>query len=112
MQTCYKKDLTISASANFAYNQNRVTKLSLIEDTTSIGIQVGGIAGGIGNTVQIHSLNNPTFSYLLMNNYMIRTVLQYKLVNKLLLILMMTELSMIPISGKQYMLLMIEITTA
>ena len=59
------KDLTISASANFAYNQNRVTKLSLIEDTTSIGIQVGGIAGGIGNTVQIHSLNNPTFSYLL-----------------------------------------------
>ena len=60
-----KKDLNLSVSANFAYNQNRVTKLSLIEDTSSIGIQVGGIAGGIGNTVQIHSLNNPTFSFLL-----------------------------------------------
>ena len=60
-----EKDLNLSVSANFAYNQNRVTKLSLIEDTSSIGIQVGGIAGGIGNTVQIHSLNNPTFSFLL-----------------------------------------------
>ena len=60
-----EKDLNLSVSANFAYNQNRVTRLSLIEDTSSIGIQVGGIAGGIGNTVQIHSLNNPTFSFLL-----------------------------------------------
>ena len=60
-----EKDLNLSVSANFAYNQNRVTRLSLIEDTSSIGIQVGGIAGGIGNTVQIHSLHNPTFSFLL-----------------------------------------------
>tara|TARA_B100000963_G_scaffold191970_2_gene167040 strand:- start:2218 stop:5244 length:3027 start_codon:yes stop_codon:yes gene_type:complete len=60
-----KRDLRTSISANFTYNENRVTKLSLIEDTTSIGIQVGGISGGIGNTVQVHSINNPTFSYLL-----------------------------------------------
>ncbi len=60
-----EKDLNLSVSANLAYNQNRVSKLSLIEDTSSVGIQVGGIAGGIGNTVQIHSLNNPTFSFLL-----------------------------------------------
>ena len=60
-----KRDFRTSISANFTYNENRVTKLSLIEDTTSIGIQVGGIAGGIGNTVQVHSINNPTFSYLL-----------------------------------------------
>ena len=60
-----KRDLRTSLSANFTYNENKVTKLSLIEDTTSIGIQVGGISGGIGNTVQVHSINNPTFSYLL-----------------------------------------------
>ena len=60
-----KRDLRLSLATNFTYNENKVTKLSLIEDTTSIGIQVGGIAGGIGNTVQVHSLNNPTFSYLL-----------------------------------------------
>jgi iron complex outermembrane receptor protein len=60
-----EKDMNLSVSTNLAYNQNRVTKLSLIEDTSSVGIQVGGIAGGIGNTVQIHSLNNSTFSYLL-----------------------------------------------
>ena len=60
-----KRDLRTSLSANFTYNENKVTKLSLIEDTTSIGIQVGGISGGIGNTIQVHSINNPTFSYLL-----------------------------------------------
>ena len=60
-----EKDMNLSVSANLAYNQNRVTKLSLIEDTSSVGIQVGGIAGGLGNTVQIHSLNNPIFSFLL-----------------------------------------------
>lgn len=60
-----QRDLRLSLSTNFTYNENRVTKLALIEDTASIGIQVGGIAGAIGNTVQVHSINYPTFSYLL-----------------------------------------------
>ena len=60
-----QRDLRLSMSANFTFNENRVTKLTLIEDTASIGIQVGGIAGGIGNTVQVHSINYPTFSYLM-----------------------------------------------
>ena len=33
---------------------NTVTGLSLVEDTSSVGIQVGGISGGIGNTAQVH----------------------------------------------------------
>ena len=28
-----------------------------MEDTSSVGIQVGGISGGIGNTAQVHSLD-------------------------------------------------------
>jgi iron complex outermembrane receptor protein len=59
-----KKDLRLDVSANATFNRNTVLKLSQIEDTNSVGILVGGIAGGIGNTVQVHSLNNPTFSYL------------------------------------------------
>jgi TonB-linked SusC/RagA family outer membrane protein len=59
-----KQDLRLDVSANATYNRNTVLKLSQIEDTNSVGILVGGIAGGIGNTVQVHSLNNPTFSYL------------------------------------------------
>jgi TonB-linked SusC/RagA family outer membrane protein len=59
-----KQDMRLDLSANATYNRNTVLKLSQIEDTNSVGILVGGIAGGIGNTVQVHSLNNPTFSYL------------------------------------------------
>ena len=56
---------TVDFVGNLTYNINEVTKLSLIDDTSSVGIQVGGIAGGIGNTVQVHSIGNATFSYLL-----------------------------------------------
>jgi iron complex outermembrane receptor protein len=59
-----KQDMRLDLSANATYNRNTVLKLSQIEDTNSVGILVGGIAGGIGNTIQVHSLNNPTFSYL------------------------------------------------
>jgi TonB-linked SusC/RagA family outer membrane protein len=59
-----KQDMRLDLSANATFNRNTVLKLSQIEDTNSVGILVGGIAGGIGNTVQVHSLNNPTFSYL------------------------------------------------
>lgn len=38
-------------------------KLSQVNDSTSPGILVGGIAGGIGNNVQIHTVGFPTFSY-------------------------------------------------
>ena len=56
---------TVDFVGNLTYNINEVIKLSLIDDTSSVGIQVGGIAGGIGNTVQVHSIGNATFSYLL-----------------------------------------------
>ncbi|MBM78179.1 MAG: SusC/RagA family protein [Crocinitomicaceae bacterium] len=59
------KDLRLDLVANATYNLNKVTKLALIEDTNSVGIQVGGISGGIGNTVQVHSVGFSTFSYLL-----------------------------------------------
>jgi TonB-linked SusC/RagA family outer membrane protein len=53
----------IELGLNATYNKNTVTGLSLVPDTSSIGIQVGGIAGGIGNTAQIHTVGYPTFTY-------------------------------------------------
>ena len=53
----------IELGLNATYNKNTVTGLSLVPDTSSIGIQVGGISGGIGNTAQIHTVGYPTFTY-------------------------------------------------
>ncbi len=58
-----KKDLKIDLGLNATYNKNEVLKLAQIQDTTSPGILVGGISGGIGNTVQVHQINYPTFTY-------------------------------------------------
>ncbi len=58
-----KKDFTLDVLANATYNRNEVLKLSQVDDPNSPGILVGGISGGIGNTVQIHQVGSPTFSY-------------------------------------------------
>jgi TonB-dependent starch-binding outer membrane protein SusC len=58
-----KKDLKIDLGLNATYNKNEVLKLAQIQDTASPGILIGGIAGGIGNTVQVHQVNYPTFTY-------------------------------------------------
>lgn len=53
-------DLTANASRNF----NKVLKLSQVDDPDAVGILVGGIAGGINNTIQVHRIGFPTFSFL------------------------------------------------
>lgn len=58
-----KKDFRWEIGTNFTYNVNEILNLTQVADTTSPGIPVGGISGGIGNNVQIHSVGYPTFSY-------------------------------------------------
>ena len=58
------KNSRFDIMGNASRNINRVIKLSQLEDENSIGVQVGGISGGIGNTVQVHRVNYATFSYL------------------------------------------------
>jgi TonB-dependent starch-binding outer membrane protein SusC len=48
---------------NFTLNKNEITKLNVVNDPSSKGVPVGGISGGTGNTIQIHSVGSPTFSY-------------------------------------------------
>lgn len=64
------KTTSLEFGANVTYNINEITKLSVIDDPTNPGIQVGGIAGGIGNTIQIHSVGHArnTF-YVRQQNY-------------------------------------------
>lgn len=59
-----KKDMRLNLGANATYNRNTVMKLAQISDPDSPGILVGGISGGVGNTIQVHQIGFPTFSFL------------------------------------------------
>ncbi len=57
------KDWKWDLGVNAAFNKNNITKLTAIDDPTYLGVFTGGIAGGVGNTVQIHSVGYPTNSF-------------------------------------------------
>jgi TonB-dependent starch-binding outer membrane protein SusC len=44
--------------ANFilARNTNKITKLDLVNDPKYIGVETGGISGGVGNNIQLHAV--------------------------------------------------------
>lgn len=48
---------------NASYNENEITKLTLVQDSTYIGVETGGIGGGVGNNVQIHTVGYPRNSF-------------------------------------------------
>ncbi len=50
-------DLKLNISYNVAFNQNEVTKLPFDQ-------AVGGISGGVGNNIQVHTEGESPFSYL------------------------------------------------
>ncbi|MBR9920362.1 MAG: SusC/RagA family TonB-linked outer membrane protein [Bacteroidetes bacterium] len=55
---------SLEFSANASYNNNLITSLTNSDELQDPGILVGGIPGGVGNTIQIHTENFPAFSYL------------------------------------------------
>jgi len=57
------KDFTWNIGANASYNQNKITNLSKVNDPSFLGILVGGLSGGIGNTIQIQSVGYPANSF-------------------------------------------------
>lgn len=60
----YKKENSqLSIGLNLTFNRNEITKLTATEDPDYQGVATGGIAGGVGNTVQIHSVGFPASSF-------------------------------------------------
>ena len=57
------KDFRWDLGGNVTYNHNEITKLSKVPDTSTVGILVGNIAGGTGNTVQINSVGYPVTTF-------------------------------------------------
>lgn len=51
---------------NATFNKNEITNLSKVNDPNAQGILVGGIAGGVGNTIQVHSVGFPTNAFYVL----------------------------------------------
>lgn len=58
-----KKDLMWEIGFNTTYNDNKITKLTATDDPDYLGVETGGISGGVGNNIQIHSVGFPASSF-------------------------------------------------
>ena len=56
LQPIRKRNLTWDVSFNATYNQNTITRLTISDDPNYPGARFGGISGGTGNTIMIHSV--------------------------------------------------------
>ncbi len=57
------EELFWEVGANYTVNKNEITKLTAVEDSSYIGVTTGGISGGVGNYIQIHSTGFPAHSF-------------------------------------------------
>jgi iron complex outermembrane receptor protein len=62
-QPVRNKDLSWDLGFNATFNRNKITKLTFTNDPKFPGNLVGGIAGGVGSTIQIHSVGFPKSSF-------------------------------------------------
>ncbi len=58
-----KTDMKWELGFNATYNKNEITKLTASDDPSYLGVFTGGISGGVGNTIQIHSVGYPANSF-------------------------------------------------
>lgn len=64
------KKLNWDFGFNVTYNTNEITKLTKVDDPTFIGVSTGDISGGVGNTIQIHSVGyRPSSFFVLQQVY-------------------------------------------
>ena len=58
-------DMSWEVGVNATHNQNKITKLTAVDDPNFIGILVGGISGGVGSTAQVRRVGSPNDSFFL-----------------------------------------------
>jgi len=62
-QLVRNKNVSWDLGFNITYNKNEITKLTFTNDPTFPGNLTGGIAGGVGSTIQIQSVGFPKNSF-------------------------------------------------
>ena len=48
---------------NVTHVDNKITKLTAVDDPSYLGVETGGISGGVGSSIQIHSVGFPRSSF-------------------------------------------------
>ncbi|GAB3015411.1 TonB-dependent receptor [Niabella terrae] len=59
-------DFTWNLNVNATYNQNTITNLTIVDDPSYPGAATGGISGGVGNLIQIHSVGFPRSAFYVL----------------------------------------------
>lgn len=68
--TINRKNFQWNIGANMAYNESTITKLNTSQDSTYIGILTGGVSGGVGSQIQVHSVGfTPNSFYVYEQKY-------------------------------------------
>ncbi|MGB7396114.1 MAG: TonB-dependent receptor [Pricia sp.] len=57
------EDWTWRLGGNITFQESKITQLTLVDDPNYTGIDVGGIDGGTGNTIQNHQVGFAPFSF-------------------------------------------------
>ncbi len=57
------EDMAWEVGYNVSFNKNEITRLTATDDPNYKGVFVGGIGGGVGNTIQIHTVGYPVSSF-------------------------------------------------
>ncbi len=58
-----KTDISWSIGLNATYNKNEISRLTATNDTSYLGVETGGITGGVGNNIQMQSVGYPKNSF-------------------------------------------------
>ncbi len=56
-------DVNWQLGVNLAHNKTEITKLTKTDNPEDPGVNVGGISGGVGNNIQIHTVGYAPFSF-------------------------------------------------
>lgn len=62
-----EQDYSWEFGVNLTYNENKITKLTLVDDPAYTGVNTGGISGGVGNNVQKYIVGKPARIFFLFN---------------------------------------------
>ncbi|MEO7174887.1 MAG: TonB-dependent receptor [Saprospiraceae bacterium] len=62
-QIVRSKDFSWNANFNITFNNSEITNLTKVVDKNAIGVEVGEIAGGVGNLIQIHTVGYNPFAF-------------------------------------------------
>ncbi|MFK5880341.1 MAG: TonB-dependent receptor [Flavobacteriaceae bacterium] len=56
-------DINLDLGVNVTFNETEITQLTLNDDPNYQGVPTGGFSGGVGNTIQIHSVGYAPSTY-------------------------------------------------